>query len=90
MKPICIKALVSGKVQGVWYRKSTQRKAKECGVQGWARNLADGRVEVLLCGDATAVQAVADWLWQGPSRARVDGVEIEELAWQPVEGFTTG
>lgn len=73
------RCLVSGRVQGVFFRASTQQKAKELGVTGHARNLPDGRVEVLAVGDGTAVQALTDWLRVGPPAARVDGVEIVAL-----------
>lgn len=69
------RCLVSGRVQGVFFRGSTQQKAKELGVTGHARNLPDGRVEVLAVGDGAAVQALMDWLRVGPPAARVDAVE---------------
>lgn len=88
MADICIHAFVSGRVQGVWYRRSTQRKAESCGVTGWAKNLADGRVEVMLCGEEIAVKEVADWLYEGAPNARVEQVLIETLEWQPLTGFS--
>ena len=89
MAKICIHAFVSGRVQRVWYRRATQQKARSCGVDGWAKNLADGRVEVMLCGEEAAVRAVAAWLQQGPSNARVEQVESQTVEWQPLQGFTT-
>jgi len=74
----CRRFLVSGRVQGVFYRASTQVKAGELQLCGFVRNLPDGRVEVLACGDDTALAALQDWLWQGPSRARVDDVTAEQ------------
>ncbi len=71
----CRRCLVSGLVQGVFYRASTQRKAEELGVTGYARNLPDGRVEVLACGDRAAITALCGWLWEGPPRAEVTAVE---------------
>ena len=64
MKPnmLCNRCLVSGRVQGVFYRASAQQRAQELGVRGYARNLSDGRVEVLACGEAASVQAFVDWL----------------------------
>ncbi len=84
---------VSGRVQGVFYRASTRQKAVELGCAGYARNLADGRVEVLAVAEANAVQALIDWLWQGPPAAQVAAVEVievdvDELAGVPV-GFRT-
>jgi len=71
----CRRCLVSGLVQGVFYRASAQRKAKELGVTGYARNLPDGRVEVMACGERAAVAALCEWLWEGPPRAEVTAVE---------------
>lgn len=70
--------LVSGKVQGVFFRASTARVAEELGLRGHARNLPDGRVEVLAVGSATALESLASWLWQGPPRARVTDVVAED------------
>ena len=69
---------VSGKVQGVWFRASTRDEALRLGLRGHARNLADGRVEVLAVGDAAAIDALAAWLGHGPPLARVDRVERRE------------
>lgn len=66
--------LVGGKVQGVWFRASTREVALRLGLRGYARNLADGRVEVLASGEAIAIEALASWLRQGPSAARVDAL----------------
>jgi acylphosphatase len=71
---------VSGRVQGVFYRASARQKATEFGVAGYARNLADGRVEVLAVGDVAAVESLIDWLWIGPPSARVSTVDIKEIA----------
>ena len=68
---IARRCLVSGRVQGVFYRASTRERAHALGVSGHARNLADGRVEVLACGEPAAVDALCDWLWQGPPSAQV-------------------
>lgn len=73
------RCLVSGRVQGVFYRASTRQRAIELGVTGHARNLADGRVEVLACGEPAAVHALCDWLWTGPPASQVVSVEIEEV-----------
>jgi acylphosphatase len=73
------RCLVAGRVQGVFYRASTRAQAEALGVTGHARNLPDGRVEVLACGQPQAVQALCDWLWHGPPAADVVSVEIEAL-----------
>lgn len=76
----CKKCWVAGRVQGVFYRGATARRARELGVRGYARNLADGRVEVLACGEAAAVQALLEWLWIGSSASQVTAVEVTEAA----------
>jgi acylphosphatase len=73
----CMHCLVSGRVQGVFFRASAQAEADRLGVTGWARNLPDGRVEVLACGDRERLDAFRRWLGQGPSQARVDDVEVD-------------
>ncbi|HEX7375185.1 MAG TPA: acylphosphatase [Steroidobacteraceae bacterium] len=73
------RCLVSGRVQGVFFRASTRQRAAELGLAGHAKNLADGRVEVLVVGPAAAVQQLCDWLWIGPPSAKVTGVEITEV-----------
>ena len=69
--------LVSGKVQGVFFRASTREQAQRLGLRGHARNLPDGRVEVLAAGEPDAIDALAQWLKHGPPQARVDAVERE-------------
>jgi acylphosphatase len=76
--------VVSGRVQGVFFRDSTRRRAAEHGVAGLARNLPDGRVEVVLEGPADAVAAVVAWLHDGPPHADVHSVELTD---EPVEGL---
>jgi acylphosphatase len=70
----CRRYLVSGHVQGVFFRASAAREATRLGLVGWARNLADGRVEVLAAGHPDAIDELARWLRVGPPSARVDGV----------------
>lgn len=74
------RCLVSGRVQGVFFRASTQARARELGLRGYARNLPDGRVEVVARGEPDAVQALCDWLWLGSPGSRVADVEIEHLS----------
>lgn len=69
-------AFVSGRVQGVFFRAATQRRARELGLVGWVRNTGDGRVEVLLEGEEGAVREALVFLRQGPPHARVDDVEV--------------
>jgi acylphosphatase len=67
--------VVSGKVQGVFFRASTRDRAQALGLRGFAKNLADGRVEVLAAGDDAAIDELAAWLREGPPMARVDDLE---------------
>ena len=90
MTKICRKAQVQGKVQGVWYRASTRQRAEQLGVNGWANNLPDGSVEVMMCGEESAVTRLTDWLYEGPPLAVVDNVEVEDLECQHLIDFTTG
>lgn len=71
---------VSGRVQGVFYRASTRQKAAELGCNGYARNLPDGRVEVLIVAEPTAARSLIDWLSHGPPGAHVTNVEVTEVA----------
>lgn len=82
--------MVSGKVQGVWYRVTTQQKALELGLTGSAINLPDGRVEVIACGDADQVESLCAWLWQGSPLSEVSGVECKPIAPQNFSDFSTG
>lgn len=79
MANCCVRAYVTGKVQGVWFRRSTQEQALIRGLTGYAKNLPDGRVEVLLCGHPAAVSELGQWLWQGPEGAQVTHVTLETL-----------
>jgi acylphosphatase len=74
---VCRRCLVSGHVQGVYFRASTREHALALGVSGYARNLRDGRVEVLACGPEEAVGALCRWLSDGPPGARVSEVRCE-------------
>jgi acylphosphatase len=80
--PICARFFVSGKVQGVFFRASCVQQGARLGLRGWARNLVDGRVEVLASGEPDSLDELARWLTSGPPAARVDNVERhpEDLA----------
>ncbi len=80
--------LVSGKVQGVWFRESTREAAERFGVSGWVRNLPDGRVEVMAAGPPDAVDRLVQWCHHGPSKARVDAVEVADTDEDVASGFT--
>ncbi|KTD67248.1 MULTISPECIES: acylphosphatase [Legionella] len=85
----CMRCYVSGKVQGVWYRASAQREARKLDITGWARNLDDGRVEVLACGVVDNLERFYEWLKEGPQLAVVEECTHELLVWQKYEGFDT-
>jgi len=71
---------VSGRVQGVYFRASTREQALRLGLSGYARNLDDGRVEVLVVGEPSAVDSLIAWLHVGPPAANVSGVSIQEIS----------
>ena len=71
--------LVGGKVQGVFFRASTREQALRLGLRGHARNLRDGRVEVVAAGDAAAIETLAQWLQHGPPMAEVRSVERSDV-----------
>lgn len=73
---ICNRYLISGRVQGVFYRASAQHQANALGLRGWVRNLMDGRVELLACGDQNAVKELEKWLQIGPEYAKVSNIEV--------------
>jgi len=77
--------LVTGKVQGVFFRASTVRIAEQLGLRGYARNLPDGRVEVLALGEPLSVASLAEWLKKGPPLASVSAVaeHVENAAEYP-------
>jgi acylphosphatase len=82
-----VKILVSGRIQGVYFRLFTQNKAKHFGIKGSAKNLADGRVEIIAEASGIAIEKFIKWCHKGPITARVDQVEIIEL--QPDEVLTS-
>jgi len=82
--------IVSGRVQGVWFRGSTEAEARVAGVCGWVRNLADGRVEAVFEGPAPAVDALVAFCRRGPRHARVEGIEVFEEAPEGLAGFRVG
>lgn len=79
------RVLVSGEVQGVFYRDTCRRVAERQGGAGWVRNLPDGRVEAVFEGDAESVERLVGWTRRGSARATVMAVDIHN---EPVEGLT--
>jgi acylphosphatase len=84
------RCFVSGLVQGVFFRASTRQQANELGISGYARNLPDGRVEVLIVGQAPAAARLMEWLHRGPPAARVTEVVVEELDLETLEDVPVG
>jgi acylphosphatase len=76
--------IVSGKVQGVYYRQSTKEKAIELNITGFVRNLPNGDVFILATGTTDQVSALIEWCWQGPGRAVVTDVDHKI---QPLQRF---
>ena len=74
-------------MQGVWFRGSTRDRARELGLDGWVRNLPDGRVEAWVEGDPHAVAAMVEWLREGPRSARVSDVEVVAVEPEGLDGF---
>lgn len=86
----CRKCIVSGKVQGVFYRDTTRKKALSLGITGHAINLTNGNVEVLMCGSETQLDTMEDFLWQGSSWSEVTGVQCQDVAISAPLQFGTG
>ncbi len=84
---MCRHYRVSGLVQGVFFRASTRQQAMALGLTGWVRNLADGRVEALACGEKAQLDLLEQWLGKGPELAKVDSVEVTAEDYTPYTGF---
>ncbi len=82
MERIRVHVLISGLVQGVFYRASTKEEAKKLGLTGWVRNLPDGRVEAVFEGEREKVERMIAWCKKGPPLARVERVEVHEESYQ--------
>jgi len=79
--------MIEGRVQGVNFRASAQAQARTTGVEGWVRNLDDGRVEAVFEGSAAAVKRMISWCYRGPQPARIDRVNVE---WEQPTGQERG
>lgn len=73
-----VHVLLTGRVQGVFFRESARQEAADLGVKGWIRNMPDGRVEGVFEGDDARVDALVQWCRDGPDRAAVEDVAVEE------------
>lgn len=89
MSETAARFLVSGRVQGVYFRGGTREQALALGLDGVARNLPDGRVEVIAAGTSEALDQLEQWLNQGPPPARVDIVQREAWTGEVPAGFKT-
>ena len=78
---------VTGRVQGVFYRATTRDTARKHGVNGWVKNLDDGRVEAVFEGDREAVEAMVDWCHEGSPSASVDDVSVTYEDSESLSGF---
>ncbi len=81
------RVLVSGRVQGVFFRDSTREKAEALGLSGWVRNLPNGDVEAVFEGDPESVREMVSWCEQGPPQATVEDVAAEEEPPEGLHGF---
>ena len=86
---IARRAVVHGRVQGVFFRDTVRRAAQQRGVAGWASNRHDGTVEVWLEGEQDAVDSMLRVLHDGPPRAEVERVEVSEAEPEGLDGFET-
>jgi acylphosphatase len=82
-----VRAVVAGRVQGVWFRESCRYEAERLGVTGWVHNLRDGSVEIEAQGNRAAVDALVAWAHKGPRLAIVESVTVDAL---PVEAPGSG
>jgi acylphosphatase len=76
---IAVRVMVSGRVQGVWFRDACRNEAQLLGVTGWVRDREDGRVEIAAEGSEHAVAALVSWARIGPARAEVDAIAVEYI-----------
>lgn len=83
-----LRLVVHGRVQGVGFRYATVEQGRRLGLDGWARNLPDGSVEVIAAGPSEAVERLAAWCRRGPPSARVSRVDRSEASALPPAGFT--
>lgn len=79
-----VQVLISGRVQGVWFRSSTKQKAEQLGVTGWVRNTKDGCVEAIFEGEENSVKSLIEWCHHGPPLAKIEKVEVKN------QNFTNG
>jgi acylphosphatase len=81
------RVVARGRVQGVFFRDSTEREARSAGVAGWVRNRPDGAVEAVFEGDDAAVERMVQFVRRGPGRAQVEDLEVHDEAPEGLGGF---
>jgi acylphosphatase len=81
------RVIARGRVQGVFFRDSTEREARSAGVAGWVSNRPDGRVEAVFEGEEDAVERLVEFVRRGPGRAEVEDIEVHEEEPQGLHGF---
>lgn len=87
MTAICLNLSVSGRVQGVFYRRFCVDQANDLGVTGWVKNLSDGGVELLICGEKEVLDKMIAKLWEGPPRAVVEDIRAQAVPYQSFNYF---
>lgn len=87
---VCYIAKVTGLVQGVYFRASAQNKAIDLSLSGYANNLEDGSLEVMVCGEESNVKQMLDWLEEGPEEAQVADVNTEPTNTKDINHFSIG
>ena len=87
VKEICEKFTIKGHVQGVGFRYHTYLEATKLGLVGYAKNLTDGSVEVIACGELEPIERLTIWLKSGPRRAKVNSVTTEQVKDEGYVGF---
>jgi acylphosphatase len=79
--------IIKGKVQGVFYRATARDEAEKLGLTGWIKNTSEGNVEVVVNGSQEHIDRYIAWCWKGPSRAKVESVEVKDLQEERFDGF---
>lgn len=87
---VCFQAHLSGNVQGVFFRASTQQQAIELGISGYAHNLPNGDVEVVMCGQPDDINTLLKWLEHGPENADVENIESKQIPLKEFNHFSIG
>ncbi len=84
---ISVRCIVSGKVQGVFFRASTRDRALQLNIRGYAKNLSSGEVEVIACGNKDAIEQLKQWLKCGPKYAKVENIDCKVISIQEIENI---